>query len=140
MSNKSLRHAAADAGEGKMSKAGPVTTIVVAAFLTAFTFGNAWAWTDPDGAHTGVVEEKSAQVNVVSAAEIAKVCRSHGLRANCRGMAAYDREYRQCIIWVRGGAYDEVAGIIAHELKNCSEGNGWYKANGGQAYDYLARR
>ena len=117
----------------------PKYVLVVFMILMGPAMQPAHAWSDPDGAHAGVVEERTAQINVVSAAEIARQCRSHGLRANCRGMAVYDREFRQCIIWVRGGAYDEVAGIIAHELKNCGEGNGWYASNGGAAFDYRAR-
>ena len=65
-------------------------------------------------------EPRSVQLNILSSADMARQCRSHGLRANCGGMAAWGKEFAQCIVWVDGTRLEEV---LAHELRHCQEGS-----------------
>lgn len=76
-------------------------------------------WVKPARAHA--VEPTAAQLYVVSAADMARICREHGVRPNCRGMAAWDRGFRQCIVWVTAGP--DFADVLAHELRHCREGH-----------------
>ncbi len=80
------------------------------------------------GAATAVampIEPRSLTWNIVSDREMSRLCREHGLRPNCQGMAAWDREFRMCVIWTRSprGA-DDLAGwqVLHHELQHCQEG------------------
>ena len=60
------------------------------------------------------IEPRSLTWNIVSDQEMAKICSAHGQRANCEGMAAWDKEFRQCIIarWQ----------VVHHELQHCQDG------------------
>lgn len=66
------------------------------------------------------IEPRSVQLNLMSAAEMAKTCTRHGHRANCQGMAAWDHEFRQCIIWI---ATPINPAVLDHELRHCQEGH-----------------
>lgn len=72
------------------------------------------------------IEPRSVQWNIVSDREMSRLCRDHGLRPNCQGMAAWDKEFRMCVIWTRSpmGA-DDLSGwqVIHHELQHCQEGH-----------------
>ena len=77
-------------------------------------------------AHAVAIEPRSLTWNIVSDQEMAKLCREHGQRANCEGMAAWDKEFRQCIIWTRSPRADDDAGrwqVVHHELQHCQEGH-----------------
>jgi hypothetical protein len=72
------------------------------------------------------IEPRALTWNIVSDAEMTRICRQHGLRPNCEGMAAWDREYRTCVIWTRSPrAPDDVARwqVVHHELQHCQEGH-----------------
>lgn len=71
------------------------------------------------------IEPRSLTWNIVSDREMSRLCRDHGLRSNCEGMAAWDKEFRMCVIWTRsprGG--DDVARwqVTHHELQHCQQG------------------
>lgn len=87
---------------------------VVAALVSANV-----AWAVP-------IEPRSVTWNIVSDREMSRLCRDHGLRPNCQGMAAWDKEFRMCVIWTRSprGA-DDVSGwqVLHHELQHCQEGH-----------------
>ena len=72
------------------------------------------------------IEPRALTWNIVSDREMSRLCREHGLRPNCEGMAAWDKEFRMCVIWTRSprGA-DDLAGwqVIHHELSHCQEGH-----------------
>ena len=44
------------------------------------------------------IEPRSLTWNIVSDREMSRICRDHGLRENCEGMAAWDKGFRMCII------------------------------------------
>ena len=72
------------------------------------------------------IEPRSLTWNIVSDQEMAKICREHGQRPNCEGMAAWDKEFRQCIIWTRSprDANDFSRWqVVHHELQHCQEGH-----------------
>jgi hypothetical protein len=72
------------------------------------------------------IEPRSLTWNIVSDREMSKICRENGLRANCEGMAAWDKEYQTCIIWTRSprDANDaERWQVVHHELRHCQEGH-----------------
>jgi hypothetical protein len=72
------------------------------------------------------IEPRSLTWNIVSDREMSQICRDHGLRQNCEGMAAWNKEFRQCIIWTRSPrGVDDMARwqVIHHELQHCQEGN-----------------
>ena len=71
------------------------------------------------------IEPRSLTWNIVSDQEMAKICSAHGQRANCEGMAAWDKEFRQCIIWTRSPrSGDDIARwqVVHHELQHCQDG------------------
>jgi hypothetical protein len=75
---------------------------------------------------SGPIEPRQLTWNIVSDAEMSKICRQHGLRANCEGMAAWDREFRSCIIWTRSPrGSDDLARwrLVHHELQHCQNGH-----------------
>jgi hypothetical protein len=77
-------------------------------------------------AHATPIEPRSLTWHIVSDREMGRICRDHGLRPNCEGMAAWDKEFRQCVIWTRSPrSGDDVARwqVIHHELKHCQEGH-----------------
>jgi hypothetical protein len=77
-------------------------------------------------AHATPIEPRSLTWNIVSDREMSRICQNHGLRANCEGMAAWDKEFRQCVIWTRSPrSGDDVARwqVIHHELQHCQEGH-----------------
>jgi hypothetical protein len=71
------------------------------------------------------IEPRAVTWNIVSDREMSRLCRDHGMRPNCEGMAAWDKEFRMCVIWTRSprGA-DDTSGwqVIHHELQHCQEG------------------
>ena len=72
------------------------------------------------------IEPRALTWNIVSDQEMSRICRDHGLRANCEGMAAWDKEFRMCIIWTRSprGADDAQRWqVVHHELQHCQEGH-----------------
>lgn len=72
------------------------------------------------------IEPRSLTWNIVSDQEMAKICREHGKRANCEGMAAWDTEFRQCIIWTRSPRGEDDSSrwqVVHHELQHCQEGH-----------------
>ncbi|MFO1153319.1 MAG: hypothetical protein U1E42_06595 [Rhodospirillales bacterium] len=72
------------------------------------------------------IEPRSLTWNIVSDQEMAKICSSHNERANCEGMAAWDKEFRTCIIWTRSPrSGDDMARwqVVHHELQHCQEGH-----------------
>jgi hypothetical protein len=73
-------------------------------------------------AHATVIEPRALTWNIVSDREMSRLCRDHGLRSNCEGMAAWDKEFRMCVIWTRSPT---VSGwdIVEHELRHCQEGH-----------------
>lgn len=76
-------------------------------------------------AHAVAIEPRSLTWNIVSDQEMAKICREHGKRANCEGMAAWDKEFRQCIIWTRSPRGEDDSGrwqVVHHELQHCQDG------------------
>ena len=71
------------------------------------------------------IEPRSLTWNIVSDREMSRLCRDHGLRPNCEGMAAWDKEFRMCVIWTRSprGAGDVGRWqVIHHELQHCQHG------------------
>jgi len=77
-------------------------------------------------ANFGPIEPRSVTWNIVSDAEMSSVCRKHGLRGNCEGMAAWDQEFRMCVVWTRSprGPNDiQRWRVLHHELKHCQEGH-----------------
>ncbi|NJO55475.1 MAG: hypothetical protein HC834_02960 [Rhodospirillales bacterium] len=77
-------------------------------------------------AHAMPIEPRSLTWNIVSDQEMAKICRTHGKRANCEGMAAWDKEFRQCIIWTRSPrSANDVSRwqVVHHELQHCQDGH-----------------
>jgi hypothetical protein len=76
-------------------------------------------------AHAVAIEPRSLTWNIVSDQDMAKICREHGRRPNCEGMAAWDKEFRQCIIWTRSPRGEDDARrweVVHHELRHCQEG------------------
>lgn len=76
-------------------------------------------------AHALAIEPRAVTWNIVSDSDMSRLCREHGLRSNCEGMAAWDHEFRQCIIWTRSPrAEDDSARweLVHHELRHCQEG------------------
>jgi hypothetical protein len=72
------------------------------------------------------IEPRSVSWNIVSDAEMSRLCRQHGLRPNCEGMAAWDKEFRMCVIWTRSprGPNDVARWqVVHHELQHCQEGH-----------------
>ena len=72
------------------------------------------------------IEPRSLTWNIVSDQEMSRICRNHGLRANCEGMAAWDKEFRMCILWTRSprGPQDvQRWQVVHHELQHCQEGH-----------------
>ncbi|MBK8175007.1 MAG: hypothetical protein IPK66_07005 [Rhodospirillales bacterium] len=72
------------------------------------------------------IEPRTLTWNIVSDREMSRICRDHGLRPNCEGMAAWDGEFRMCVIWTRspGGPSDgEGWAVVHHELQHCQEGH-----------------
>jgi hypothetical protein len=72
------------------------------------------------------IEPRSVTWNIVSDREMSRICRDHGLRENCEGMAAWDKGFRMCVIWTRSPrAADDMARwqVIHHELQHCQEGH-----------------
>lgn len=71
------------------------------------------------------IEPRAVTWNIVSDRDMSRLCRDHGMRPNCEGMATWDKEFRMCIIWTRSprGA-DDTSGwqVIHHELQHCQEG------------------
>ncbi len=77
-------------------------------------------------AHAVAIEPRSLTWNIVSDQEMSRICRDHGQRPNCEGMAAWDKEFRQCIIWTRSPRSADDLGrwqVIHHELTHCQEGH-----------------
>ena len=71
------------------------------------------------------IEPRSLTWNIVSDREMSRLCRDHGLRSNCEGMAAWDKEFRMCVIWTRSprGVDDAPRWqVIHHELQHCQQG------------------
>jgi hypothetical protein len=72
------------------------------------------------------IEPRSLTWHIVSDREMAQICTKNGLRPNCEGMAAWDSQFRMCIIWTRSprGAED-IAGwqVLHHELQHCQQGH-----------------
>ena len=76
-------------------------------------------------AHAMPIEPRSLTWNIVSDRDMSRLCRDHGLRSNCEGMAAWDKEFRMCVIWTRSPrSGDDVARwqVIHHELQHCQQG------------------
>jgi hypothetical protein len=72
------------------------------------------------------IEPRQVTWNIVSDQQMARICSDHGLRANCEGMAAWDKNFRQCVIWTRSPrSGDDVARwqLVHHELTHCQEGH-----------------
>lgn len=72
------------------------------------------------------IEPRSLTWHIVSDKEMARICREHGLRPNCEGMAAWDKEFRMCVIWTRSprSAKDlERWQVVHHELRHCQQGH-----------------
>ncbi len=72
------------------------------------------------------IEPRALTWNIVSDAEMSRLCRQHGLRANCEGMAAWDKEFRMCVIWTRSPRGPEDLSrwqVVHHELQHCQEGH-----------------
>jgi hypothetical protein len=72
------------------------------------------------------IEPRSLTWNIVSDREMSRICRDHGLIADCGGMAAWDKEFRQCVIWTRSprGADDAKRWeVLHHELRHCQDGH-----------------
>jgi hypothetical protein len=72
------------------------------------------------------IEPRSLTWNIVSDREMSRLCQHHGLRQNCEGMAAWDKDFRMCVIWTRSPrAADDAARwqVIHHELEHCQEGH-----------------
>lgn len=94
------------------------TTILAVIAAAAVTASAATAAAMP-------IEPRSLTWNIVSDREMSRLCHEHGLRPNCQGMAAWDKEFRTCVIWTRSprGA-DDLAGwqVLHHELQHCQEG------------------
>lgn len=71
------------------------------------------------------IEPRAVTWNIVSDQEMSRICRDHGLRGNCEGMAAWDKEFRMCVIWTRSPrSADDMArwALVHHELQHCQEG------------------
>jgi hypothetical protein len=71
------------------------------------------------------IEPRSLTWNIVSDQEMSRICREHGQRANCEGMAAWDKEFRMCVIWTRSPRSGDDASrwqVVHHELQHCQEG------------------
>jgi len=72
------------------------------------------------------IEPRALTWNIVSDREMGRICREHGLRPNCEGMAAWNAEFRSCVIWTRSPrAADDTAAwlVVHHELQHCQEGH-----------------
>ena len=72
------------------------------------------------------IEPRSLTWNIVSDRDMSRICRDHGLRPNCEGMAAWDKEFRMCVIWTRSPRGEDDAArwqVIHHELQHCQEGH-----------------
>ncbi len=72
------------------------------------------------------IEPRSLTWHIVSDAEMSRICRSHGQRANCEGLAAWDKEFRMCIIWTRSPrSANDLARwqVVHHELMHCQAGH-----------------
>jgi|GEM_PF-4432232 hypothetical protein len=72
------------------------------------------------------IEPRSLTWHIVSDGDMSKICRQHGLRANCGGMASWDKEYRMCVIWTRSPRGPEDAKrwqVLHHELTHCQDGH-----------------
>lgn len=77
-------------------------------------------------AHAVAIEPRSLTWNIVSDQDMAKICREHGRRPNCEGMAAWDKEFRQCIIWTRSPRGEDDSSrweVVHHELRHCQDGH-----------------
>lgn len=77
-------------------------------------------------AQSAPIEPRQVTWNIVSDQQMARICSDHGLRANCEGMAAWDKKFRQCVIWTRSPrSGDDVARwqLVHHELTHCQEGH-----------------
>jgi hypothetical protein len=97
------------------------TAAVLAALLLALGVG-----TCPAPAEAVPIEPRALTWNIVSDQEMARICRDHGLRPNCEGMAAWDKEFRMCVIWTRSprGADDAKRwAVVHHELQHCQNGH-----------------
>jgi hypothetical protein len=94
--------------------------------LIRFSLAAAALVTSSVSAHAVPIEPRSLTWHIVSDREMSRICRDHGLRSNCEGMAAWDKEFRQCVIWTRSprGADDMARWqVIHHELKHCQQGH-----------------
>lgn len=72
------------------------------------------------------IEPRSLQWNIVSDREMAKICQDNGLKPSCEGMAAWDKEFRMCVIWTRSPRSEDdkrVWAIVHHELHHCQAGH-----------------
>lgn len=72
------------------------------------------------------IEPRAVTWNIVSDREMSRLCRDHGMRPNCEGMAAWDKEFRMCVIWTRSprGADDVKRWqVVQHELEHCQNGH-----------------
>jgi hypothetical protein len=77
-------------------------------------------------ARATAIDPRSVTWNIVSDRDMSKLCRDHGLRANCEGMAAWDHEIHSCVIWTRSprGSDDGARWqVVHHELLHCQEGH-----------------
>lgn len=72
------------------------------------------------------IEPRSLTWHIVSDREMARICTKNGLRPNCEGMAAWDSQFRMCIIWTRSprNANDLASWqVVHHELQHCQQGH-----------------
>lgn len=93
--------------------------------LLIATFGLLAAATAATAA-PGPIEPRSLTWHIVSDNEMSKICRQNGLRANCEGMAAWNKEFRMCVIWTRsprGGDDMQRWQLVHHELTHCQQGH-----------------
>lgn len=107
-----------------MQKAIMAVVLAIVAFVSAASAAPAAPAASP--MQSVAIEPRSLTWNIVSDREMSRICVNHGLRANCEGMAAWDGNLRQCIIWTRSprGADDMARWqVLHHELQHCQEGH-----------------
>lgn len=93
--------------------------LIVTVLVLILGIGQAFATTST------AIEPRLVSWNIVSDQEMSKICRQHGLRANCEGMAAWNQELRACVIWTRSPrSADDMTRwqVVHHELTHCQDG------------------
>ncbi len=102
------------------------TRIATFALLVTVAATVAATGTAATAAAHGPIEPRSLTWHIVSDSEMSKLCRQHGLRPNCEGMAAWDKEFRMCVIWTRSPrSGDDIKRwqVVHHELTHCQAGH-----------------